>query len=511
MSLNLYPIIKELGDGGFGKTYLATNTLLPARPYCVIKQLKPVTNDPQLQQLIQDRFEKEAIILEGLGDGSNGMIPRLYAYFVDQGEFYLAQEYIDGQTLNDRVRSQGIFTEPQVRDLLTNILPTLSYVHSRGIVHRDIKPDNIMLRQRDNKPILIDFGAVKETMSTMVNNSGNSTRSIVIGTPGFMPVEQMSGRPMYASDIYALGLTAIYLLTGKLPAEIETDPSTGDINWQPHALNVSPQLIGILNKAIQASLKDRYIDAQEMLQALVVNSTQIQQPAAQVSASKTLVSPIPSEYQQTTVYSPPDRARQFQQHSKDSNDSSKPIIIGVAIGSILIVSGLLLGKTFQQSNNERSDRTVGATIENQPNPVKSINQEPVTKSPDANRGNSTPAPVSKEAPLPKSSGVERLGWLRLGSVNTQDGNISVGQRLITTSQPVTIDPPRVPSIGDRVMIINPVNLRVSSPQPPNYSLPEKKGAFPPGQKVVIINTDAFVDTTSSSPYTVVWAEIGVKQ
>ena len=509
MSLSLYPIIKELGDGGFGKTYLATNTLLPSRPYCVLKQLKPVVNDPQLQQLIQERFEKEGAILESLGNGSNGTIPRLYAYFVEGGEFYLVQEYVNGQTLSDRVKSQGSFTEQQVRHLLTNILPTLIYVHSKGIVHRDIKPDNVMVCEIDNQPILIDFGAVKETMSTIVSNSGNSAQSIVIGTPGFMPVEQLIGRPTFRSDVYALGLTAIYALIGKMPTEIETDLDTGNIKWQHYALNVSPQLIEILNKAIQVSLEDRYTNAQEMLQALGASSTQIQQPVAQVPASTTIVSPIPTEYQQTAVHSPSNQNRQFQQQQfKGSNDSSKTIIIGAAIGSILIISGLLLGKTFQQSNNERSDKPIEKTIENQPSSSRNINPETIVKSPSLNRENSNSAPVSKETR--QSSEVEKLGWLRLGSVNTKDGNISVGQRLITTTQPVTIDPPMVPSIGDRVLIINPVNLRVSPPQPPNYSLPEKKGAFPPGQKVVIINTDAFVDTTSSSPYTVVWAEIGIK-
>ncbi len=89
MSLNLYPIIRELGVGGFGKTYLATNPLMPSQPACVLKQLLPVSNNRQLQQLIEERFKKEAIILEGLWERSNGMIPRPYAYFVDRGEFYL--------------------------------------------------------------------------------------------------------------------------------------------------------------------------------------------------------------------------------------------------------------------------------------------------------------------------------------------------------------------------------------------------------------------------------------
>jgi serine/threonine protein kinase len=354
MSLSLYPIIKELGDGGFGKTYLATNTLLPARPYCVIKQLKPlIGNDPVLQQLIQDRFEKEATILEGLGDGSNGMIPRLYAYFVEQGQFYLSQEYIDGQTLSDRVRNQGLFTEQQVRDLLKNILPTLTYVHSRGIVHRDIKPDNIMLRQRDNQPILIDFGAVKETMSTMMRNSGNSTRSIVIGTPGFMPMEQMSGRPMYTSDIYSLGLTAIYVLTGKMPEEIESDRSTGDINWQPYARNISTQLIDVLDRSIQPSAKDRYPSAQAMLDALTI-PTQIQIPSPPQPVPTIVCVPANSQPPQA-VYTPAGNQSQGQ-----SNNSQNPLtaaVIGVFTGVVLIVLGFVLGKNFNSNDSDRSTDT----------------------------------------------------------------------------------------------------------------------------------------------------------
>ncbi len=377
MSLSLYPIIKELGDGGFGKTYLATNTLLPARPYCVIKQLKPVGNDPQLQQLIQERFEKEAIILEGLGDGSNGMIPRLYAYFVEQGKFYLSQEYIDGQTLSDRVRTHGLFTDLQVRDLLANILPTLSYVHSHGIVHRDIKPDNIMLRQRGNQPVLIDFGAFKEIMSTVMRNSGNSTRSIVIGTPGFMPMEQLAGRPMYTSDIYSLGMTAIYVLTGKMPEEIGSDPSTGDINWHPYVLNVSPQLIEVLNKSIQPSSRDRYANAQEMLAALTITAPIPPQTTVQHQPKPTIFSSAPANTQEhQTVYVPTDR--HIQEKTSNSQNPLVAAAIGVGVGGVLIVLGLLLGKNFTSNESARntdkqSEKVAIANPVETPNPSVATN------------------------------------------------------------------------------------------------------------------------------------------
>jgi len=168
---NRYRIIRTLGGGGFGETFLAEDTQIPSNRRCVIKQLRPIQNNPQVYLLVQQRFQREAAILEELGDGSN-QIPRLYAYFSENGQFYLVQEYIEGQTLTAKVQQQGSVSESSVKEILTSILPVLDYVHSKGIVHRDIKPDNILIRYADGKPILIDFGAVKETVGTMVTPSG---------------------------------------------------------------------------------------------------------------------------------------------------------------------------------------------------------------------------------------------------------------------------------------------------------------------------------------------------
>jgi serine/threonine-protein kinase len=153
-------------------------------------------------------------------------------------------------------------------------LPVLSYVHNRRIVHRDIKPENIILRDLDRLPILIDFGAVKEAMATVVNSSSTSAFSAAIGTPGYMPSEQAAGRPLYSSDLYSLGLTAIFLLTGKSPQDLETDPRTGEIIWQQHASNLDSGFISVLDRAIRFHPRDRFASAKEMLAALQ-SSTEI--------------------------------------------------------------------------------------------------------------------------------------------------------------------------------------------------------------------------------------------
>ncbi|NET72570.1 MAG: protein kinase [Sphaerospermopsis sp. SIO1G2] len=259
-------MIEVLGSGGFGETSLAEDIHLPSRKRFVIKELKPINNDTQTSILVQQRFEREAAILENLGENSD-QIPTLYAYFPENGKFYLVQEWIQGQTLSNIIESQGKLDETTVKEILLSLLSVLDYVHSKGIIHRDIKPDNIIIRSKDNKPVLIDFGAVKETIRTVVNPA-NQTQSIVIGTPGYMPSEQAIGRPVYATDIYSLGLTAIYLLTGIPPQELETDPQTGKILWQEQTAGISPEMVEVLTKAIEPRPSDRYSTASKMLNAL---------------------------------------------------------------------------------------------------------------------------------------------------------------------------------------------------------------------------------------------------
>lgn len=330
---NRYAILNTLGDGGFGKTFLAEDTQMPSHRHCVIKQLKPIANNPQVYTLVQERFQREAAILEELGE-NNSQIPRLYAYFEQGEQFYLVQEWIEGETLTQRVQQQGTLRENEVKEILIHLLPILDFIHSRHIIHRDLKPDNIILRRSDSLPVLIDFGAVRETMGTVVNTQGKSTSSIVIGTPGFMPSEQAIGRPLYSSDLYSLGLTAIYLLTGKIPQELETDSQTGEIIWRKYALNLSPSFAEVLDKAIRSHPRDRFPNSTAMLHALQSHPATIS-PTIPVS---------PPPVSQTTVVSP--------SPSSPQKSNTGVILSSFIIGS-LVSASLVFGFVISRDSGER--------------------------------------------------------------------------------------------------------------------------------------------------------------
>jgi serine/threonine-protein kinase len=263
---NRYRILEILGSGGFGQTFLSEDVHLPSVRKCVVKQLKPATHDLSIWRLIQERFQREAAILEMLGRISD-QIPELYAYFTEEDKFYLVQELVEGGTLKQEVQSKGAFNESRSREILLSLLSVLESVHSHGIIHRDIKPDNIIIRKHDDKPVLIDFGAVKEIVSNRLDSDGSPTSSIRIGSPGFMPLEQAAGKPVFASDLYSLAATTVYLLTGKSPQAL-TDPATGEISWRPLVPNLSEYFASAIEKALEPDFRSRFKTAREMIAAL---------------------------------------------------------------------------------------------------------------------------------------------------------------------------------------------------------------------------------------------------
>ena len=267
---NRYKIIKSLGSGGFGDTYLAEDSDLPGNPKCVVKHLSPKSSDPTVLYYARRLFEREAETLYKLGSDSD-QIPRLLAHFREVREFYLVQEYIEGQDISWELTPGKKLSESDTIALLKGILEALVVAHENNIIHRDIKPQNLMRRRLDNKVILIDFGAVKEISTLTVTQQGATTLTVAVGTPGYIPSEQSNGKPKLSSDIYAVGMVGIKALTGKDPQNLPTDPNTGNIIWQNEA-QVSNHLANVLDKMVRDHFSERYKNAMEALEALNIKS-----------------------------------------------------------------------------------------------------------------------------------------------------------------------------------------------------------------------------------------------
>ena len=257
---NRFEIVKHLGSGGSGDTYLAVDLDLPGRPYCVVKHFQPKDTNPAVLPIAKSLFDREAEVLYQLGN-NHDQIPRLFAHFNEDGDFYLVQEFIDGNALTQEIVAGEPLSENAVLNLLKEILEVLSFVHENNIIHRDIKPQNLMRRHFDQKIVLIDFGSIKRIGAL------GAGLTISVGTPGYMPSEQAKGKPKLCSDIYAVGMIGIQALTGLIPEQLQEDPNSGELLWRDQA-QVSDALANILDTMVCDRYSQRYQSAAEALQAL---------------------------------------------------------------------------------------------------------------------------------------------------------------------------------------------------------------------------------------------------
>lgn len=295
---------KLLGQGGFGAAFLARDRYTPGLRRCVVKQFQPSTTLSAKQlQIAQDLFEREAEALEYLGN-THPQIPDLFAFFElavpgSQGSkaeqfFYLVQEYIDGQTMEQEIAQTGAFSENNLLKVLQEILKVLQFVHESGSIHRDIKPSNIM-RHRNGQIYLLDFGAVRQATKAEVKSTG-------IYSEGFAPPEQMAGGEVYpSSDLYALAVTCLMLLTNKQPSEL-LDTYSNTWQWRSHC-SVSDRLANILDRMLQSVPSQRYNSATETLAALEggslglpANVPSIRKQTAQPPKSVAVSAPLPTTF-----------------------------------------------------------------------------------------------------------------------------------------------------------------------------------------------------------------------
>ncbi|OLP17211.1 hypothetical protein BST81_17850 [Leptolyngbya sp. 'hensonii'] len=263
-----YEVIRQIGGGGFGQTFLAIDHDLPSQPIVVVKQLKPKQNNPANLEIARRLFDREACILDQLGQ-AHDQIPELLAYFEQNGEFYLVQDYIEGQTLEQELQAEQKMPQYRATELLHDILQVLAFVHDQGVIHRDIKPANLIRRRADQKIVLIDFGAVKEVRQQGDDNNKNDL-TVSIESRGYTPPEQLEGHPNPSSDVYAVGMLIIQALTGLAPTQLPRDPIMRECSFsslsQDFSINFG--LLEILNKMIRRNDYQRYQNAREALEAV---------------------------------------------------------------------------------------------------------------------------------------------------------------------------------------------------------------------------------------------------
>jgi len=267
-------VLRQLGQGGFGNTYLVED-VNRFQELCVVKEFNPQVRDKIALDKAQKLFEREANILYQL---DHPQIPKFRELLRQGDRLFLVQDYTEGPSyhdlLNRRKQYAGHFSESEVTQLLTQLLPVLQYLHSVGIVHRDISPDNLIQRNADGRPVLIDFGGVKQLVVNVRYQLGvpepyhsASGQVTLLGKEGYAPTEQMeSGQVSPSTDLYALGITALVLLTGKEPDELYDDRKDQWV-WQDD-IQISEQLSQVLNRLVAKDPGQRFQSASQVMAAL---------------------------------------------------------------------------------------------------------------------------------------------------------------------------------------------------------------------------------------------------
>ncbi|AFY68428.1 serine/threonine protein kinase [Thalassoporum mexicanum PCC 7367] len=477
-----YKLVKKLGSGGFGHTYIARDMRRPGTPLCVVKHLKPASSDADFIREARRLFSTEADTLEQLGN--HDQIPQLLAYFEEDQNFFLVQEYIEGKSLHDELKlvskeqsesavsgssadaSEGEnsapsgnsnssgnsepkkaksshaklgrkVTETEAIAILKDMMEVLEFVHAEGVIHRDIKPENLIRRKSDRKLVLIDFGAVKamqeEGTELEVGSSGESRFTVTIGTPGYMPNEQCAGRPAFASDIYAAGMVVIKALTGLEPTDIEADPESGELLWRDKA-KITNGLAMVLTRMVRYQYTQRYQSAKETIQALnaFVVEQEKQPPAAIVKASK-INSRSTSSGQRATT------RRTVAKSNSQSNQGGWLIAVSLiaVIGAAAMSIPILL--SADQKEPESAPRTASPVgLPNQPktSPGNPNVAPPVTTSTNTSDANGNPATDAVTTPTvavaPGAANVIQVLPIQAGEQSTSTGLLNPGQNLSFT-------------------------------------------------------------------------------
>lgn len=267
-----YRILHTLGKSKFSETVIAKDRQKISRRKYVIKKFRPILGNSQAEE-IRRLFTQESKILQRLDN--HPQIPQLYESFMDGEDLYLVREWVQGITLEQHVQQYGVLSETEAKQILNSILEVLKYIHGHGIVYHQLKPSSILLRQQnwwkrlgkeDYLPVPIYFGGVKELENQ--KSQRNLSNAVIDGHKGYISPEQKQGESFYASDLYSLGLTIIFLLTGKTPTALNSNSFNNKLLWREEAPNLTTNLARVVDRAISYVPRDRFTSAEEMLQAL---------------------------------------------------------------------------------------------------------------------------------------------------------------------------------------------------------------------------------------------------
>jgi formylglycine-generating enzyme required for sulfatase activity len=340
-----YRGVRVIGEGGFGRTFLAVDEQRLDTP-CVIKQFLPQQSGSAALEKATELFKQEAFRLRDLGKHSH--IPDLLAFFPQEGRLYLIQEFIEGKNLLDELQQKGKFSESEVKQILVELLPILQFVHDNKVIHRDIKPENIIRSSQTGALFLIDFGVSKEVGGSVLSRVGTIT-----GTLGYAPPEQMRGKVFTNSDLYSLAVTCIRLLTGCFQKDAGDDLIFDSMRMQwiwKQYVSVSHELEIVLDKMLQDIPVNRFQSATEVLSAL-----QIQEVPANIIVPQPPVSPNP--FQQVLQFiSPPLKPPVYPDQNENLGN-------GVILEMVAIPGGKFLMGSPQGEGNDREKPQHQVTIQ----------------------------------------------------------------------------------------------------------------------------------------------------
>ncbi|WP_295621636.1 serine/threonine-protein kinase [Chamaesiphon sp. GL140_3_metabinner_50] len=444
-----YRVTKVLGQGGFGRTYLSQDTGC-FDEMCVLKEFSPNDRGRDALKKSKELFQREAQVLYQI---NHPQIPKFRANFEEQKRLFLVQEYAEGKTvaktLSDRLKNSTTFTELEAVEFLKNMLPVLSHIHAMGIIHRDISPDNIIFRDRDKLPVLIDFGVVKAGV-TQLEVSTQIHQGTTVGKAGYAPGEQLQTGEAYAnSDLYALAVTVVVMMTGRKPESL-IDKSTMTWKWHQWVPTLSPWFSKILNKMLSRVPNSRYQSANEVAQALRSVSDFVGSTA------------IPTDAPAGT-FVPPTAGSRITANDRSSSANNRPAVPlsrvkrsnipvrkleplrpqnplrgilntpwGIALGAaaaaliFLVLPIFIISRSMTTSNSGTKTLPPAPTTAIPTDPAAII---PQTPAPIATTAPIAPIPAATPAPVPVAAAAEALN-LELGKPLVKEGTLNANQSTV---------------------------------------------------------------------------------